>query len=205
MPNKRLFHAIRKSDEAALRELREEAAADGEALSLETETFKSMQVTGLDLSGIDLSNTEWDECSFDRVHFGDANLNGAYFRGSMLLKCTFEGTQLDAAALDGCVLRGCRIDGADVRASELTDVQMEGTTIENLELDNIYWSSVIMTKGRLANIEGTSGTLSGVKLRDVDVENFDPGDVDVDHCTTTPLDGEPPTGFVAREGRRRRI
>lgn len=198
--NKALFHAVRKGDSAALADLR----AEGGALSLAGETFKGAQIIDCDLSGIDLTNTEWDECSFDRVVFGDCNLEGAYFTGSMILSTAFRGGSFEGGSLEGCVMKNCEIDAINVVATEFSDLQLSATAFRNLELDEIEWRSVVMNEGRIESVRGVSGTLAGMTLRQVELSAFETSALTVENCTTTPVDVVP-AGFVAREGRRRRI
>lgn len=196
---KDLRKLITTGDLRGLRRLKQDHM---ELPSLDGETFRNLEVTGMDLSFLDLSNTEWDTCIIHKSDFRGANLSGAFFTGCTILESNFDKSTLGATAFDGCVMRDTTFREVVFDGVELTGSELAKCTFENVELIETLWESVTVKEGVLCNLKAKSGTWSGLTFREVVVENVDVSGIEVQSCVAS---GDLLPGFTALTGRRKHI
>jgi hypothetical protein len=175
--------------------------------SLHGQTFNNIQMVGFDLSELDLSNTEWEASLFNQVRFDGSSLEGAYIKSSSLIACSLIGVEMDDVALDGCIIKRTALHQCSIEGAEVSDTQWSDCALSELDLSGSEWSSVVFNAGQISHIKG-DGTLSGWTLREVALNSFETGDMEVDHCTIAPHPEQPdviPEGFTRLTGRRRRL
>jgi uncharacterized protein YjbI with pentapeptide repeats len=155
---------------------------------------------------VDLSNSEWNQCAFEQVQFGDANLQGAYFDHATLTDCVFEGTDLTGASFDGAHLLRTTVRNAVLDECELEGCQLLDCELRDLVLDGVRWSEVSATRIRIERVEGRSGDLTGVTLRQAHFDGFDTSGLTCSRCRAS-LEGNGalPEGFAALTGGRQRV
>lgn len=199
MSQKDYIKAIQTSDESLFNEL-----ITGKSKSLEAASFKGSQIGAMTIHTVDCSNTEWDACIFDGTNFDALNLQGAFFNG-----CTFHGCRISKAILaeasfDGCVLQKSIIEDAeDLEAVEMTNCQFKECELRNLHFVDGTLESLTITSGKLDNISGIA-ELKSIVLRNVEVESFDTSEMTLTACTASGC-SQIPKGFLASEGKRRRV
>ena len=200
MSHKDLVKAIQNSDGAAFDKLVEAGS------SLDSASFKGTQIGAMRIHTVDCTNTEWEACIFDGTTFDGVVLEGAFFNGCTFHNCTFSHiASFTDAAFDGCVWQKSSIldPAADLEGTELTNCQFKDCTIQNLHFAEGTLQSLTFNGGKLTNLSGEAEVKS-VTLRSVEVDNFDTSEMTLSNCTASGCE-KLPKGFVACEGRRRRV
>lgn len=198
MSQKELIKAIQNSDESSFNDLIEKNK------TLDAASFKGAQIGAMTIHTVDCSNTEWEACIFDSTRFENLNLQGAYFNGCTFHDCVFSKTILAEASFDGCVLHKCKIvDTEDLEAIEITNSQFKECVLENMHFVDGTLQSLTVTSGAMKSISGIAD-LKSIVLRNVDVSDFDTSEMSISSCTASGCTSIP-KGFIASEGKRRRV
>ncbi len=198
MSQKDLCKAIQTSDESLFDEL---IAKDK---TLDAASIKGAQIGAMTIHTIDCSNTEWEACIFDGTVFEALNLQGAYFNGCTFHNCTFNKAILAEASFDGCVWHKSKIvDAEDLEAVEITNCQFKECALQNMHFVDGTLQSLTMTSGTIESISGIA-ELKSIVLRNVEIKDFDTSEMTVSSCTASGCSSIP-KGFVASEGKRRRV
>lgn len=196
---KDLIRLIKKGDLRGIRHARNE---NRDFPPLDGETFRNLEVTGLDLSFLDLSNTEWDTCILDKSSFRNANLSGAFFTGCTMLQAEFDRATFQATAIDGCVIRDSTFRELLLNDVELTGSELARCTLEDVTLNDALWEAVTVREGVFCNVKAHSGTWTGLTFRDVVLENVDFEELNIQGCIAS---GDVPNRFKTLTGRRKHI
>ena len=198
MSQKDLIKAIQNSDESSFNEL------IAKNKTLDAASLKGAQIGAMTIHTIDCSNTEWEACIFDGTHFEGLNLQGAFFNGCTFHDCIFSHCILAEASFDGCVMHKSQIiDTEDLEAAEITNCQFKECVLKNMHFVDATLQSLTMTAGSLDAINGIA-ELKSIVLRNVEVTNFNTSEMTVSSCTASGCSSVP-KGFVASEGKRRRV
>ncbi|MBO5752308.1 MAG: pentapeptide repeat-containing protein [Proteobacteria bacterium] len=197
---KALIKAIQASDEAIFNEALQ---GTGEK-SLDAATLKDLHIGAMRIHSIDCQNTEWEACIFDGTTFDGVDLQGAFFNGCTFHNCTFQHNILAEASFDGCVWqKSSLVHAEDLEAFELTNCQLKDCVLEDLNFLDSTLESLTVTAGTLKSLSGIA-ELKSVVLRNVTVESFDTSEMELSACTASGCTSVP-KGFVACEGKRRRV
>lgn len=197
---KEILKAIQASDEAMF-----QSALDGASeKSIDGATVKGAHIGAIRIHSIECTNTEWEACIFDGTTFDAVDLQGSFFNGCTFHHCTFSGNVLAEASFDGCVWQKSVISNPeDLEAFELTNCQFKDCRLEGLNFLDSTLESLTVSAGSLNDISGIA-ELKSVVLRNVSVESFDTTEMEVNACTASGCTSVP-KGFVACEGKRRRV
>ena len=203
MSQKDLIRSIQSSDGSAF----DRIVAESPDVSLETVSFKSLQIGAMRIHDINAANTEWEACLFDGTTFENVDLEGAYFNGCTFHDCHFKGiTNFDDTAFDGCVWKNSEIiDPAQecIECIEISNCQFRDCTLQNIHLAESTFQSLSFSGGKIQNISGDA-EIKSVALRTVDVVDFDTSEMTLSNCTASGCT-HVPAGFKACEGRRCRV
>jgi len=193
----RAVHAILRADALAL------SLAVGDAqVPVEceySETFEGLSFREMDFGRVTLRNTEWNGCMFEKCTFGV--LDGSLFEGCTFVDCNFDRARLEGVSFDGAVFQRTSFKGCVVQDSEWNGVDLTECVFSDLAFDGVSWDAATLRGGKLAQISGDA-SLSGVTLRDVDVDSFDTSEMTLTGCVAS--GATIPDGFDRLTGRRRR-
>lgn len=197
---KALLKAIQASDEAIFNEALQ---GSGEK-TLNAATVKGAHIGAIRIHTVDCKNTEWEACIFDGTTFDGVDLQGAFFNGCTFHNCTFQNNILAETSFDGCVWqKSSLVHAEDLEAFELTNCQLKDCLLDGLKFLDSTLESLTITSGTLKSVSGIAG-LKSVVLRNVNVEDVDTSEMELSACTASGCSSVP-KGFVACEGKRRRV
>jgi uncharacterized protein YjbI with pentapeptide repeats len=181
-------------------------AESDEAPSLEGVTFSDMRIAGFVFANVDLSNSEWTNCMLEKVQFVDANFEGAYFDHTVLTDCELTNGQFDGASFDAALFRRTHLTDVDLSGTELEGCEFTDCRLSDVVLEDIDWRQLSLNRVSLARIQGKSGSLVDVTLRDAELDEVDTTGLDCERCRSSVVGGKDlPAGFVPLSGRRQRV
>ncbi len=177
-------------------------------LSMEAATFSELTLTGFDFSDIDMTHCAFESCTLSECQFVDTTLEGAFFDGVTLMHCHFEEGNLDGWALDASTLGKCSFENVDLSNNEWTNSRLNDTTLDAVQADTWWMERVTFKGGRWREVSIDGGAWSHVTFRDLSLQDFEIGDLDITHCyyVDAAIHGaEWPEGFIEKSGRRKRL
>ena len=203
-----LVHLIHKGRAAAFAIELQQLEEDGQTLSLEAETFRTLTINKYHFRNIDFTNVAFEQCNLSECTFEACNLEGTFLDGATIMESKFVDCKGEGFAMDTCTIGKTSFESLLLESPEWNDTQFQDCKFTHVAMQEPLLERVTFRNGVFDDVTIVEGDMTHVELREVaGIETFAISESETQRCYVVGIEDESlvPEGFSQKTGRRRTL